>query len=907
MPIQQNRQSDQLPRKTHRKSIRRRLLISVLVGCTIPFLLGLFYVVNQTENWQYKKHLERATQMLHQMTIHVDESILINMQQVTEMIASDERILHHSSDITTYVDLNPEVLTSVKSEAEQEISAYFKSIAEAHDVIAFVSYGTEDGGYVEYPPFQPSASYDPRERGWYKTALTKDGPHISEPYQTKVSKELVISVGNRVVKDGKTLGVISLTIRLESIMKNISDTNIGETGQIWIISPNNAIINSPSHPEWFLKPISELGIDALVTAKQHIGTSVTGTLDGVEKVFISHQSEQNGWTYVSLVDKNEILAQTRTMTRILVFILVIVLLTILLLLLIIAQRITKPIQGLTSLIHRMALFDFDEYEQNDLRSYMHHQDEIGEISVALDSLQTNFLELKSSMDSMVSQIRNIHVGDTAVGRIKISDENPFIGIVDSVNVLLDKVSDSMETIQMNSRELSDTNERLTASEEELTSQLEEINQQKDRIHFLAEHDPLTNLPNRRNFHLMLEKALSDGRRGAVILLDMDNFKSVNDTLGHIFGDHILCRIGERLSAAMVSNTFVSRFGGDEFLVLFQVEENSMLLEVFVQSLFQAFTAPVSVDGIDIRVEFSMGIAMFPDDSYQIEQLLMYADMALYQVKKTGKQGFTFFTRELAENVRQKNVIKRILQEAIEQDGFKMVYQPLVRLSDGAIVGYEALLRLKERNISPAVLVKVAEEDGMIITIGRMITRIVVEQMAEWHALGLISKPVAINFSALQINDTAYRDYLLWLLDKNGIKPEFIRLEITESVFLESKATAIAFLKDMRAEGIQIALDDFGAEYSSLSYLTSLPIDTVKFDRELNLRLLGHEGDAMDKLIAFVHSLGKDVVAEGIEELPHVLRLVRGGCDNIQGYVFSKPLEASEIVGIDRKIFEVPLA
>ena len=333
-------------------------------------------------------------------------------------------------------------------------------------------------------------------------------------------------------------------------------------------------------------------------------------------------------------------------------------------------------------------------------------------------------------------------------------------------------------------EISQKNNLLTASEEELIAQLEEINLQKEKIHFLADHDPLTNLPNRRLFHEKLSLALLDKKRGAVLMLDMDNFKSINDTLGHIFGDKVLQITADLLSKFSSPTTFISRFGGDEFLLLIEFGDDKSHLDVLIDRIKTAFEQIFVIDDNDIKVDFSMGLSVFPDDSNNMEQIIMNADLALYEIKNNGKSGCAYFNQTMASHLKYRIDVKAILLHALENDGFKMVYQPQVDLKTGETAGFEALVRLKYHTLSPGDFIRIAEENGLIIPIGRIITKHVVEQISLWQQKGYMPKPVSINFSALQIHDVTFINYLFDLLSTYQVKPELIVIEITEHFFLE---------------------------------------------------------------------------------------------------------------------------
>lgn len=876
-------------------TIRKKLTAGILIGCLIPYLIGGIYIKSRTEDWLYNDNIEHTRSLLRQTAERVDESILKNIENLASMIAMDERIMNISSDINSYVDYDPDTFKFRFSASEAEIMEYFGTIKEAHEIITMISVGTEEGGYIEYPKFNPAGPYDPRTREWYISAINHRNTVISEPYITKMTKELVISLVKSVTINDKNIGVVCVTIKLDNLMNRINEIKYGRSGYINILSPNNVFINSPNNPGWLMHSAKDLEQDIFSSADNYSGKAFEDRIDSVDKVFNGYISPYSGWKYMSVIDRSEVLEQSKVLTSLLLFIYLITFLIIFTLIFLIGGYISKPILDIATVINRMSTFDFGKYENKSLENYINQKDEIGEISRALSAMQENFIELKSKMESMDKEIQNINVDESSLHQLELSKDNPFSGIVSSVNVLLQKVHSSIEQIRLFNEEISYKNELLVASEEELTAQLEEINSQKDFIEYAAEHDPLTNLPNRRKFNEKLEQVLADGGMGAVLLLDLDNFKGINDTLGHLFGDKVLEHVSRKLEGLLSHDVFVSRFGGDEFLILYQCRNSTDEILSFIEQLYTLFAEKFLIDDNEVKIEFSMGISLFPNDSRDINQLIMNTDLALYNVKNSGKNHHEFFNARMADHLKFKLDTKVILRDAISNNGFKMLYQPQVDIRSGQITGYEALIRLCNHNLSPADFIPIAEEDGMIITIGRMVARIVVEQIHQWQQKGYRPKPVAINFSAVQIHDSNYTAYLFDLLEENKVKPEFIVIEITENVILENKETTIAFLNELKAHGIKIAIDDFGTGYSSLSYLTFLPIDTIKLDRKLCIKFLELENVAViDSLIALAHSLNLEVIAEGIEERQQVKRLMAGKCDAIQGYYFSRPLEAEDV-------------
>lgn len=880
---------------TKQFSIRKKLIISICLGCLFPFLIGSLYIKQEQSSWLYDNNVENANVLLSQTADHVDHSVLKLMENLASMIAMDERIINVGSDINSYVDFGSEGFALHNFESERLISSYFRSIVESHDIVSFVSLGTETGGYIEYPPFNPTNPYDPRVRAWYMGAILKESAIISEPYITKITKDLVVSVDKTVVANEQKIGVISMTVSLDDLMKNINTLHYGKTGYIDILSPNNVFINSPANPGWVLRSTYDLDLDIYRSIDSYNGKSFEGQINSVDKVFNVYISPYSGWKYISVIDKSEVLARSKSLSDILLYIYIATFLIVFALLFLISGYITHPILKLAQSINKMATFQFDLYEHKEIISYTNQGDEIGEISRALRSMQQNFIELKNKVTEMDQEIQHIDIDVNSTYQMKLSKDNPFFSISYSVNVLLKKVQSYIEQIHDFNKEISDKNELLSASEEELTAQLEEINFQKEQIYFLADHDPLTDLPNRRCFSEKLHQVLSNESSGAVLLLDLDNFKGINDTLGHPFGDKVLQCISGRLSQLSGSNVFVSRFGGDEFLILFENHGPLDQLPVFIAHLFEVFSVPFMMEQIEIKLAFSMGIARFPQDSRDIESLIMQADLALYDAKNHGKNDYAYFNHEMALHMQNKQVIKKILLEALEDDGFKMVYQPQVDISTFETAGYEALVRLKNHALSPTEFIQIAEEDGLIIPLGRIVTKKVIEQLRTWIDKGLDVRPVSINFSVVQIHDTTYSTYLFELLEAYNIDPRLIVLEITENIFLENKETTLEFITALRSQGIKIAVDDFGTGYSSLSYLTFLPIDTLKLDRLICTKFLEHDNLAvMDSLISLAHSLKLNVVAEGIETETQVHRLIVGKCDVVQGYYFSHPLEVEDV-------------
>lgn len=430
-----------------------------------------------------------------------------------------------------------------------------------------------------------------------------------------------------------------------------------------------------------------------------------------------------------------------------------------------------------------------------------------------------------------------------------------------------------------------------------------LKEQEEYIEYLAYHDFLTGLPNRRSLMKELDYELGYGKRGALILLDLDNFKEINDTMGHIYGDKILRKIAEKLAELNIENSTISRFGGDEFLVMISEETDIGRISEYADGIIDILKREIAVSGEAEFISCSMGITLYPIDGDDSGQLIMNADMAMYSVKNNGKSNYAFFDKDMVAQVQEKVDIEKQLRDSVENDGFKLLYQPQVDVESGEISGFEALIRLKDRFISPGVFIPIAEETDLIHELGRFVTEEAIRQLQEWKSRGLEGKTVAINFSAKQLKDEGYLEFLKDRLEHYGVAPSELEIEITESVFLEKKDQPLKFLEEVRSMGVRIALDDFGTGYSSLSYLTFLPVNKIKLDKSLSDRFLELENiGVMDSLISLAHSLNLEVIAEGVEYMEQYKKLKVGKCDRIQGYLFSKPLEKEDAELIYNKSF-----
>lgn len=443
----------------------------------------------------------------------------------------------------------------------------------------------------------------------------------------------------------------------------------------------------------------------------------------------------------------------------------------------------------------------------------------------------------------------------------------------------------------------------------LTGVMLDITNHKEQelyIQYLADHDPLTGLFSRRKFEQMVQSDLDGNREGTVLLMDVDNFKNINDSLGHVYGDKVLQHISKLLLEHLCHCGQVFRFGGDEFLIQLTGETDLKNTTHCLTQIVDAFKTHCVIDGTEQLITISTGIARYPIDATSVEDLLIKADVAMYSAKQAGKNQYRAFNREMTLALTAKLKIEQILRQKLSTSGFMLHYQPVVASVSSEIAYFEALIRMKDFSLSPVEFISVAEDTGLILEIGRWVITEAISQMRLWLDAGVSVRPIAINISPRQMYDPHLVAFIASQLHVYGVDAGLIEVEITENILVENREDNLRVLHDLKALGLRIALDDFGTGYSSLNYLTFIPVDKIKLDKSLKDKFIGLESiQVMDSLIGLAHGLQLKVVAEGVEEISEVHRLKRGGCDYLQGYLFSKPLPADRIQMLLHKGLTLP--
>ncbi len=425
---------------------------------------------------------------------------------------------------------------------------------------------------------------------------------------------------------------------------------------------------------------------------------------------------------------------------------------------------------------------------------------------------------------------------------------------------------------------------------------------EQRIHFLAYYDTLTNLPNRVLFGDRLFQALASARRNggkvALLFLDLDRFKSINDSLGHVAGDIMLQSVARRLKQCIRETDSICRQGGDEFMVVLPgIEKRDDVIGI-AKKIISAMSEPHAIDGRNLVVSFSIGISIFPDDAGNPDALIQHADAAMYHAKEHGRNNFQFFTPDMNAEALELLSLEADLRRAMKEGRLQVHYQPQADNKTGKIIGIEALARWNhpERgDVPPSKFIPIAEESGLISQLGHWVLKTACAQNKKWQDEGLVRIPVAVNLSAMQFHQKDLVEMVAKVLKETGLEAKYLELELTEGIVMSNAESTIATLNSLKKMGVMLSIDDFGTGYSSLSYLKRFPIDKLKVDRSFIRDISTNKDDATiaTTIISMGHNLGVKVIAEGVETQEQLAFLKENRCDETQGYYVSRPLSAPD--------------
>ncbi|MBT8117817.1 MAG: EAL domain-containing protein, partial [Gammaproteobacteria bacterium] len=443
---------------------------------------------------------------------------------------------------------------------------------------------------------------------------------------------------------------------------------------------------------------------------------------------------------------------------------------------------------------------------------------------------------------------------------------------------------------------------------------ENLNHYHEQVHYIAYHDSLTGLPNRLMFKDYLKRATAEARRNeqelSILFLDLDNFKRINDSLGHIAGDKLLEAFADRLQSCLretdilshspqdSSESVMARLAGDEFTILLPRTTGPVSAEKVARRVLELMTTPFIINKQELHISTSIGIALFPADGTNADDLMKNADIAMYHAKKSGRNNYQYFSQTLNDELLNKLKIESKLRHAAQNNELEVYYQPQMSLGSGRIEGAECLLRWKDEElgmIPPDVFIPIAEEYGLIIDITEWLIRDICVRAQQWRKKFEHPITMAINISAVHFCGNDLKGLINRTIHATGYDPEFLEVELTETSILQDPEMAIETLQQIQSMGLQTSLDDFGTGYSSLNYLMQLPLDKLKIDRSFIMNMdKGEKGTAIvSAIIAMAHSLGLEVIAEGVEDGEHIQLLRKMKCDIVQGYFIARPMPAAD--------------
>ena len=697
--------------------------------------------------------------------------------------------------------------------------------------------------------------YDPRSRPWYTgavSAMASRGVYWTDPYVFFTTGDLGITASTAVLMPDATRLALGMDIKLLDISRTTSQIVVGTHGYVLLLTVNGRLVGIPRSAggpderrfrDLALKPVSALGtpeIDAGFDRWQRLGRR-----DGVVRYasngatwLTAFQKIQYGnqafWVAV-FAPEADFIPPWQPMAKALLGIFA----TVLLLSFLLARRYTRrfsdPLEALAANSARVAQLDFDE---------------------------------GSPVESDIEEIEQLAAA-----------QKKMRGMLNEYRCTVDSQADSLK------------------------HQIVALRSAETRLEHLSQHDPLTGLPNRLlladRLSIAVSRAERHGTRIAVLFLDLDRFKAVNDSQGHPVGDKLLCSVAGRLSSILRESDTVARLGGDEFVLLVEEIEGEQAAEGIARKLLEGLALPFDVDGHAFHLTGSVGISLYPDDGQDTVTLIRNADSAMYQAKAQGRNAFRFYSEEMTSRAVARMQLEESLHSAIRRGELELHYQPQVSMPDGQLVGAEALVRWRHPEkglIPPDVFIPVAEETGLIGAIGEWVLEESSRQWAEWARRGMLLPRIAVNISVKQLQGHALAAQVKRVLDHDRLPASVLELEVTESFFLESPQ-ALEMLLEIGRTGVSFALDDFGTGYSSLGYLKKLPLARLKIDRGFTRDIGRHsDGEAVVRVIlGLADTLGREVIAEGVETREQAEFLQKHGCRQAQGYLYAKPMPAADFL------------
>jgi len=845
-------------------SMRNKIITAFVIVATVPLILLAFFVYQEMEKALEKEMRESTSKEMIQM----DRAMIMMLDGIKEdcQYLATNSFVEAVDTVDTFYNTQEEFVPPGYNSVHEKIYQELERYGQLHPEIAYAYLGTEKGGFIGWPRRSAQKGLAPRKRPWYKPAIeNQQETFLSEPYKTYDGSKFTVTASHFVRNfDGKVIGVLGLDVSLDQFTRKFSEIKIGKTGYVFMLAKDGTIMAHPNREFWGHN-ITELATSEASTSKGRMtnwnfpeyqrllagsNTYFETMIEG-QRCFVNIQnSSMKNWTLVTVISAEEIAGRAKKISILLVGGTLALIIMILFLIPVVSYQLTRRMDELVKHLNHMAGGDFSERLPDKLLA---SHDEIGGVAKAIDFMQ--------------------------VSRQHAEWE-----------------------LQASNEELTAIYGQLAATEAELRVQLEQLNiktkelaQSEERYRHLAYHDILTGLANRLSFLEKLSVELdvqNDDGAGALLFIDLDNFKMINDSMGHDVGDQFLQRTANALKK-VAQEQFVARLGGDEFIIILSDETDRQAISEFAQNLIQ-MVGDVCISSHDpLAVTLSIGIALYPDDGRDVKSLLKNADIAMQCAKKQGKHRYEFFSTDMETDIIHKMGIEAGLRKALKNGEFVLHYQPIVD-ADKKLVALEALIRWQSPEygfVSPAQFIPIAEESNLIVEIGEWVLKTACLFGKRLHDAGLTDVNMSVNVSVKEWLQDDFIDKVASVLEKTEFSKDYLVLEILETMLIENLQNVNGKICNLKEQGIKISLDDFGTGYSSLTYLGKLPVNTIKIDKSFIDVLLekGNYAAIVETVIQLAHKMGFDVVAEGIETAEQLSFLQELKCDKIQGYFISRPL------------------
>jgi diguanylate cyclase (GGDEF)-like protein/PAS domain S-box-containing protein len=780
-------------------------------------------------------------------------------------------------------------------------------------------------------------------REFVQVTIQTRKPYISKPFLTAYApaQPAVVMTAPLLDKNGKLIGILEGSFNLlgRNFLADQAKIKIGETGYIYIADRGRMTISHPD-PNRVMKPGPQPGQNQLFdrALAGFEGSDRTVTSRGVEMYSSFKHLATTGWILSVNYPVAEAEAPLREVRSYFILALVLGALAVLGVTWLIVKNLTAPLASLTQHLQQLP-----QESGSARRLELAASGEIGTLIKAFNSMvdamdqqkrtllesETRFRSLaemstdwyweqdtnhrftlmsrgleKTNVTTGLGEARwelpivNVTPEQWAEHRALLDRHEPFRNFVYQIRA----VTGELRTFSISGTPMFDAQGVFTGYRG-IGSDITDRKEAEQRIEYLAYHDTLTGLPNRLLVQDRFEQAMAQAERKqckvALVFLDLDNFKTINDTLGHAAGDEVLKEVARRLRACVRDSDTISRQGGDEFLVVLGELPDTEVVSDIVIKIIERLQEPMRVERQELSSSASVGVAIGPDDGRDFETLLKKADMAMYRSKESGRNAHHFFDPTMDAEAGEHLLMRNGLRRAMERQEFVLHYQPQIDLSSGAVIGAEALIRWSHPElgmVAPARFIPVAEESGLIVPIGHWVLREACRQAVAWQQAGLPELTMAVNLSAVQFKRGDVEQSVIQALEETGLNPALLELELTESILIQNVESVLASVKRLKLLGVKLSIDDFGTGYSSLSYLKRFDIDKLKIDQSFVRDLATDPDDAaiVRAIIQMARSLNLRTIAEGVEteEMLHQLRVFQ--CDEAQGYHFARPMAAAEM-------------